>query len=170
MDETVPHGEIIHLPDLAKAAGDMHDRSVRTIGRCDDHHRHPPPSPRANMGTPSEGSREPPIHPVPPPHLTIPPPHPTVERIHRLVAYDAAAASATIELDGASIAVDVANVPAPDPHKIGSLYQYIGEVDGRGPDGTPCLRARVARCVDGLDLKLYGRALHERNKFLNIKG
>jgi hypothetical protein len=28
----------------------------------------------------------------------------------------------------------------------------------------------VARCVDGLDLKLYGRALHERNKFLNIKG
>ena len=53
MDETVPHGEIIHLPDLAMAAGDMHDRSVRTIGRCDDHHRHPPPSPRANMGTPS---------------------------------------------------------------------------------------------------------------------
>ena len=98
------------------------------------------------------------------------PPTSTIERIHRLVAYDAAAASATIALDGASIAVDVANVPAPDPHKIESLYQYIGEVDGRGPDGTPCLRARVARCVDGLDLKLYGRALHERNKFLNIKG
>ena len=34
MDETVPHGEIIHLPELVKAAGDMHDRSVRTIGRC----------------------------------------------------------------------------------------------------------------------------------------
>ena len=64
------------------------------------------------------------------------------------MSYDAAAASATIALDGAS----------------------IGEVDGRGPDGKPCLRARVARCVDGLDLKLYGRALHERNKFLNIKG
>ena len=85
-------------------------------------------------------------------------------------AASAAAASATIALDGASIAVDVANVPAPDPHKIDSMYQYIGEVDGWGPDGTPCLRARVARCVDGLDLKLYGRALHERNKFLNIKG
>lgn len=37
MDETVPHGEIIHLPELVKAAGDMHDRSVRTIGRCDGH-------------------------------------------------------------------------------------------------------------------------------------
>ena len=108
---------------------------------------------------------------IPPsPHSPDHPPTPTIERIHRLVAYDAAAASATIALDGASIAVDVANVPAPDPHKIDSLYQYIGEVDGRGPDGTPCLRARVARCVDGLDLKLYGRALHERNKFLNIKG
>ena len=107
---------------------------------------------------------------IPSPHSPDHPPTPTIERIHRLVAYDAAAASATIALDGASIAVDVANVPAHDPHKIDSLYQYIGEVDGRGPDGTPCLRARVARCVDGLDLKLYGRALHERNKFLNIKG
>ena len=67
MDETVPHGEIIHLPDLAKTAGDMHDRSVRTIGRCDDHHRHPPPAPRANMGTLLCGSREQgPIHPVSP--------------------------------------------------------------------------------------------------------
>lgn len=107
---------------------------------------------------------------IPSPHSPDHPPTPTIERIHRLVSYDAAAASATIALDGASIAVDVANVPAPDPHKIDSLYQYIGEVDGRGPDGKPCLRARVARCVDGLDLKLYGRALHERNKFLNIKG
>ena len=43
MDETVPHGEIIHLPELVKAAGDMHDRSVRTIGRCDGHASIPPP-------------------------------------------------------------------------------------------------------------------------------
>lgn len=42
MDETVPHGEIIHLPELVKAAGDMHDRSVRTIGRCDGTPRSPP--------------------------------------------------------------------------------------------------------------------------------
>lgn len=85
------------------------------------------------------------------------------------MSYDAAAARATIALDGASILVDVANVPSPDPHRIDSLYQYIGEIDGGGGDGgggAPRLRARVARCVDGLDLKLYARALRERNRFL----
>ena len=50
-------------------------------------------------------------------------------------------------------------------YRMGTLIDRFDE-----HDGTPCLRARVARCVDGLDLKLYGRALHERNKFLNIKG
>lgn len=91
----------------------------------------------------------------------------------RLVSYDAATARATIALDGASILVDVANVPSPDPHRIDSLYQYIGEIDaagggggGDGGCGAPCLRARVARCVDGLDLKLYAAALRERNRFL----
>lgn len=89
------------------------------------------------------------------------------------MSYDAAAARATIALDGASILVDVANVPSPDPHRIDSLYQDIGEIDaaggggdGDGGGGAPCLRARVARCVDGLDLKLYARALRERNRFL----
>ena len=98
-------------------------------------------------------------------------PSPLRPRTHprRLVSYDAAAARATIALDGASILVDVANVPSPDPHRIDSLYQYIGEIDGGGGGGgggAPCLRARVARCVDGLDLKLYARALRERNRFL----
>ena len=41
---------------------------------------------------------------------------------------------------------------------------------GGGPDPTepkPVLRARVARCVDGLDLLVYHKALETRNKFLH---
>jgi hypothetical protein len=44
------------------------------------------------------------------------------------------------------------------------MYQYIGEVDVRGTDRI--LRARVARCVDGLDVEVYKRALQVRRKFL----
>ena len=165
MDETVPHGEIIHLPELVKAAGDMHDRSVRTIGRCDGHATiRPPRSWDENTGT---------LAPSLPRPLTVRPLLFVPAHPRRLVSYDAATARATIALDGASILVDVANVPSPDPHRIDSLYQYIGEIDaagggggGDGGGGAPCLRARVARCVDGLDLKLYAAALRERNRFL----
>jgi hypothetical protein len=50
--------------------------------------------------------------------------------------------------------------------------QFIGEVDARGGgdsvDGGGArvvLRARVARCVDGLDLALYEEALAVRRQF-----
>ena len=72
--------------------------------------------------------------------------------------------------------VDVSKVPGCDAHRIGSTYQYIGEVDRTGTSGGggggggdapgPVLRARVARCVDGLDGKLYDLALSGRNQFL----
>uniref|UniRef100_A0A6V3TQJ4 Uncharacterized protein n=1 Tax=Lotharella globosa TaxID=91324 RepID=A0A6V3TQJ4_9EUKA len=40
------------------------------------------------------------------------------------------------------------------PFKLGSLFQFIGEwrLDG-------CLHARIARNVDGLDMKLYAAAV-----------
>ena len=50
------------------------------------------------------------------------------------------------------------------------MYQYIGEVDSGGGGGNagegPVLRARVARCVDGLDVNVYTIALKERERFL----
>ena len=95
-----------------------------------------------------------------------------ISRGRRLDAYDATAARATITFDKARMVVDVSKVPGGDPHRVGSLYQYIGEVDSRGDDGgadEPVLRARVARCVDGLDVKVYNLALHERTKFLKPK-
>jgi hypothetical protein len=67
-------------------------------------------------------------------------------------------------------------VPGADPPRLGSTYQYIGEVDtsgggggggggggvggveGEGGDASSSvvLRARVARCVDGLDVGCVG--------------
>ena len=90
-----------------------------------------------------------------------------------LESYDPVAARARVGVDGESLWVDVSKVSGADPHRVGSLYQYIGELDaavGGGPDPTepkPVLRARVARCVDGLDLLVYHKALETRNKFLH---
>ena len=63
-----------------------------------------------------------------------------------LESFDPDASRGVIAMDGASLAVDVSLVPGADPHRVGSMYQYIGEVDMRGADRT---LARVARCVDG---------------------
>lgn len=88
--------------------------------------------------------------------------------------YDAPAARAKVTFERASLWVDVSKVSGADAHRVGSTYQYIGEVDssgvgagpGRGPGGEVVLRARVARCVDGLDVGLYHLSLHERKLFL----
>eukprot|EP00128_Syssomonas_multiformis_P012478 Colp12_sorted_trinity150504_noHs@1116 len=48
--------------------------------------------------------------------------------------------------------------------RINSLYQVIGEVELRS--AKPFLKARVCRCVDGLDMKLYEQALELRRAFL----
>ena len=95
-------------------------------------------------------------------------------RLPRLESYDPATCRGRIEHDGATLAVDASVVPSADAPRIGSLYQYIGELDragaGGGPDPTaprPVLRARVARCVDGLDVRVYFSAHREREKFLN---
>ncbi|EEH53082.1 uncharacterized protein MICPUCDRAFT_42601 [Micromonas pusilla CCMP1545] len=98
----------------------------------------------------------------------------SVRVLGRLESYDPATCRGRIEHDGATLAVDASVVPSADAPRIGSLYQYIGELDcagaGGGPDPTaprPVLRARVARCVDGLDVRVYFSAHREREKFLN---
>ncbi|KAK7477513.1 hypothetical protein BaRGS_00031198 [Batillaria attramentaria] len=56
----------------------------------------------------------------------------------------------------------------PFPAKVGSLFQLIGEVmDNRDKDGAGLvLQARVVRCVDGLDLVMYERALSSQREFM----
>ena len=53
----------------------------------------------------------------------------------------------------------------PFPFSQGSLFQFIGEVDGSGRTyGGLRLRALAYRCVEGLDMALYRTALTLRNK------
>lgn len=55
------------------------------------------------------------------------------------------------------------SVVEPFPFSRGSLYQFIGEVDASGKkcEGA-VVRALSYRCVEGLDMELYTRALRVR--------
>lgn len=51
----------------------------------------------------------------------------------------------------------------PFPYSHGALYQFIGEVDGSGKTCSgPVVRALAYRCVEGLDMGVYIRALAVR--------
>ena len=45
----------------------------------------------------------------------------------------------------------------------GSLYQFIGEVN---INEKTTLRARIASCIDGMDMDLFNQALDIRRKYL----
>ncbi|XP_077985499.1 CST complex subunit TEN1-like [Glandiceps talaboti] len=50
--------------------------------------------------------------------------------------------------------------------KIGSVFQFIGELDYLCEGFTVIIQARVVRCVDGVDVTLYYRALDLQRKYL----
>ncbi|XP_029647078.1 CST complex subunit TEN1-like [Octopus sinensis] len=49
---------------------------------------------------------------------------------------------------------------------LNSLLQFLGDLDWNPSDGSPILKARTVRCVDGLDLILYERALSAQRAYL----
>ncbi|XP_046545387.1 CST complex subunit TEN1-like [Haliotis rubra] len=51
--------------------------------------------------------------------------------------------------------------------KIGSLFQFIGELECSSNSVT--LKARVVRCVDGLDMKMYQKALIAQRQYLSSR-
>lgn len=54
---------------------------------------------------------------------------------------------------------------------VGSLFQVIGEVEREDGGDTPIVRvrARVMRCVDGMDLLMYNRALRNQQKYFQSR-
>jgi len=79
-------------------------------------------------------------------------------------------------MQGAQVLVDTALIPEL-AFAVDSLYQVIGELhppaqeDGPQPQlQPPVLRARVARCVDGMDVALYEQAVRIRRSFLQKTG
>lgn len=59
--------------------------------------------------------------------------------------------------------LDVAQLGENVRLKKGSLYMVVGEILTL-PSG-PCLQARVARNVDGMDVELFGSALELHRRF-----
>eukprot|EP01134_Creolimax_fragrantissima_P004467 CFRG4467T1 len=64
----------------------------------------------------------------------------------------------------------------PLPFRNNSLFQFIGELQllkepthTPTDDGCVVLKARIGRCVDGLDLGLYCEALMTRRKYLKME-
>ncbi|XP_052829952.1 uncharacterized protein LOC106878392 isoform X2 [Octopus bimaculoides] len=49
---------------------------------------------------------------------------------------------------------------------VNSLLEFLGDLDWNPSDGSPILKARTVRCVDGLDLILYERALSAQRAYL----
>ncbi|XP_033641200.1 CST complex subunit TEN1-like [Asterias rubens] len=51
----------------------------------------------------------------------------------------------------------------------GSVFQFIGELDSASSNHQPILRARVVRCVDGMDVAMYNKALDAQRKFFKSR-
>mmetsp|Transcript_45600 Transcript_45600/g.71454 ORF Transcript_45600/g.71454 Transcript_45600/m.71454 type:complete len:125 (+) Transcript_45600:238-612(+) len=69
----------------------------------------------------------------------------------------------TLEHDGERAKIDGSHLAENIALRQGSLYMVIGEVQSQ--QQVPCVRARVARNVDGMDVHLFQEALKVRRKF-----
>ena len=92
----------------------------------------------------------------------------SVRTLGRISTYDVTCSIATLQFDGFELKVDTRLVE-PQPFRRNSLFQMIGEIDEddlRKSDRSESvvLRVRVCRCVDGLDVKLYYKALDMRRQ------
>lgn len=76
-----------------------------------------------------------------------------------------------VSMQGAQLMLDTTLVPGL-AFALDSLYQVIGELQPPSAEepGPPVLRARVARCVDGMDVTLYEQAVRIRRSFLQKSG
>lgn len=68
----------------------------------------------------------------------------------------------------ASVCVDT-SLAEPLEGSVGSLFQVIGEVEREDGGDTAIVRARVMRCVDGMDLLMYNRALRNQQKYFQSR-
>lgn len=80
----------------------------------------------------------------------------------RAVAHDITKSQVQIAADGVQILIDTSLVE-PMAFNIGSTYNFIGEMSCHG---KLILRARIACCIDGMDMDLFDKALDVRRKYL----
>eukprot|EP00039_Didymoeca_costata_P009604 m.127306 g.127306 ORF g.127306 m.127306 type:complete len:123 (-) comp14543_c0_seq1:1362-1730(-) len=86
----------------------------------------------------------------------------------KIKTYDARENNVILELAGCELRVDVALVE-PTNFKETSLFQFLGTFQSTGEGPVPqkyFLKARIAKCVNGLDIALFRKALEIRRSFL----
>lgn len=87
--------------------------------------------------------------------------HATVSNC-RAKSHDISTSELKVCEDGCELVIDTSLVE-PMAFNRGSLYQFIGEVN---INEKITLRARIACCIDGMDMDLFNQALDIRRKYL----
>eukprot|EP00455_Lapot_gusevi_P001666 TRINITY_DN10638_c0_g1_i1.p1 TRINITY_DN10638_c0_g1~~TRINITY_DN10638_c0_g1_i1.p1 ORF type:complete len:116 (+),score=13.39 TRINITY_DN10638_c0_g1_i1:57-404(+) len=75
----------------------------------------------------------------------------------KLVEHDIGTCSLIIEHNNAQLQVNTELLDASIGLRVGSLYQFIGEISTQHNEMV--LKPRIVRNIDGMDLKLYDQAL-----------
>lgn len=70
-----------------------------------------------------------------------------------------------MDLQNKSVVCIDTSLIEPFDARFGSLFQMIGEI-GCGKENNIVLKARVVRCVDGLDMSLYRKAIECQRMYL----
>ena len=81
---------------------------------------------------------------------------------YRAMAHDITTSQLKICSDGYEMLIDTSLVE-PMAFNRGSMYQFIGEIC---INEKLTLRARIACCIDGMDMELFNQALDIRRKYL----
>ncbi|KNC80903.1 hypothetical protein SARC_06744 [Sphaeroforma arctica JP610] len=99
----------------------------------------------------------------------------SVRTIGKVIAVNLIGDWVTIAHNGWELRIDT-SLLEPLAYRENSLYQFIGELqvlklkntvpNEARDDGSIALKARIGRCVDGMDLGLYMEALMQRRKYL----
>lgn len=86
----------------------------------------------------------------------------------RLESHDFTVCIATLVDPQTGAAVNInTQLIEPFEAKIGSLFQVLGDCSF---DGTTCtLKARVIRCVDGMDIVLYKKTLQAQREYFKTR-
>ncbi|CAD5315709.1 unnamed protein product [Arabidopsis thaliana] len=83
----------------------------------------------------------------------------------RLRGYSVETAIGVIEDGGRSLKINTQNIRDVSL-RVGSIYQFIGELHIEQPNNEAILQARTGRNVDGIDMNLYRKTIELLRQFL----